>query len=195
MLRSLVLLGLAVTLGFSGAARAEDIKLGYVDLQRALAETEEGRKARAVLKKDFDQKQKEIDEQQEQLKKAMDDLEKKRTLLPAATVQQKERELASQMQKVQQVYLRHQQDLQKKEGEATGKILERMQRIIGKIAGAENLTLVLEKNNGGVLFAKQHLDYTNEVIRRYNAGEGQATGAKAAAKPGAAPAKPSAAKK
>ena len=46
------------------------LKLGYVDLQRALMETEEGRKARADLKKVFDQKQKELDEQQTELKKA-----------------------------------------------------------------------------------------------------------------------------
>ena len=40
------------------------LKLGYVDLQRALNETEDGRKAKAKLKKVFDQKQKELDEQQ-----------------------------------------------------------------------------------------------------------------------------------
>src|SRR5882672_2724673 len=45
------------------AALAEDVKLGYVDLQRALNETDDGRKAKESLKKVFDQKQKELDEQ------------------------------------------------------------------------------------------------------------------------------------
>ena len=49
------------------SAFAEDLKLGYVDMQRALNETEDGRKAKANLKKVFDQKQKELDEQQQQL--------------------------------------------------------------------------------------------------------------------------------
>jgi Skp family chaperone for outer membrane proteins len=48
-------------------ALAEEVKLGYVDMQRALNETEDGRKAKANLKKVFDQKQKELDEQQEEL--------------------------------------------------------------------------------------------------------------------------------
>ena len=151
-------------------ARAEDVKIGFVDMQRALNETEDGRKAKAQLKKVFDQKQKELDEQQEELKKAIDDLDKKRTLLPADKVREKEAELQGRMQKVQQTYLRHQQDLSAKEQEATAKIFERMNRIIAKIATAENFSMIFDRT--GVVFAKPHLDMTNELIRRYNAGEG-----------------------
>jgi outer membrane protein len=151
---------------------AEEIKLGYVDLQRALNETEDGRKAKANLKKVFDQKQKELDEQQEELKKAIEDLDKKRTLLPADKVREKETELQGRMQKVQQTYMRHQQDLQGKEQEATGKIFERMNKILGKIAVAENFTMIVDKTQGGIVYAKPHLDLTNDLIRRYNNGEG-----------------------
>jgi len=161
-------------------ARAEQ-KLGYVDLQRALGETEDGRKAKANLKKVFDQKQKELDEQQAALKKDIEDLDKKRTLLPADKVREKEAELQSRMQKVQQTYLRHQQDLSTKEQEATGKIFERMNRIITKMAASENFTMILDKS--ALVFAKPHLDLTNDLIRRYNAGEGAEGGATAATPP------------
>src|SRR5262245_35588305 len=156
----------------ASAARAEEVKIGFVDMQRALNETEDGKKAKANLKKVFDQKQKELDEQQEELKKAIDDLDKKRTLLPADKVREKETELQGRMQKVQQTYVRHQQDLQAKEQEAMGKILDRMNKIIGKIAVSENFTMIMHKTQGGLVFAKPHLDLTNELIRRYNSGEG-----------------------
>src|SRR6266404_8265975 len=184
---SRVALFMAVVLAGSSAL-AEEVKLGYVDLQRALGETEDGRKAKANLKKIFDQKQKELDEQQEELKKAIEDLDKKRTLLPADKVHEKETELQGRMQKVQQTYLRHQQDLQSKEQEATGKIFERMTRIIQKIAVAENFTMILDKTQSAVVYAKPHLDLTNDLIRRYNAGEGAdkaGGGAPSAAKSGA----------
>ena len=167
---------LGVLLAAAAVPRAafaqEPLKLGYVDLQRALNETEDGRKAKAQLKKVFDAKQKELDEQQEDFKKSKEDLDKKRTLLPADTVRQKEQELAGKFEKVQQSYMRHQKDLQEKEGEVTQKIFERMQKIIIHIAQAENFTMVLDKTQAGIIFAKQHLDLTNEVIRRYNSGEG-----------------------
>jgi len=176
----------ALLLGAS-TALADEMKIGFVDMQRALNETEDGRKAKAQLKKVFDQKQKELDEQQEDLKKAIEDLDKKRTLLPADKVREKEAELQGRMQKVQQTYLRHQQDLQAKEQEATAKIFERMNRIIAKIASAENFSMVFDR--AGIVFAKPHLDMTNELIRRYNSGEGAESGG-AAVTP--APAKPNA---
>jgi outer membrane protein len=176
MIRS-ILVGLVIAAGLARPALAEDMKIGFVDLRRALFETEDGRKARANLKKVFDVKQKELDEQQEEVKKAIDDLNKKRTLLPADTVRQKEAELQERVGKVQQTYLRHQQDLASKEEEATAPIVERLQRIIAKIAEKENFSMILDKNQG-VVFAKSHLDLTNELIRRYNSGE-----EKGAAKP------------
>jgi len=160
-------------------ARAEDIKIGYVDMQRAVAETEDGKKARASLKKVFDQKQKELDEQQEALKKKKEDFDKKRTLLSADKVREKEMELQGDFEKVQQSYLRHQRDLQEKEGEVMQKILERMNRIINKIAGAENFTMILDSQRSGLVFAKPQFDLTNELIRRYNSGEGAEGGGKA----------------
>jgi outer membrane protein len=177
-------------------AMAEDVKLGYVDLQRALNETEDGKKAKSNLKKVFDQKQKELDEQQETLKKDIEDFMKKKSLLAPEKASQKEAELQDRMQKVQQTYARHQQDLGTKEQEATGKIFERMSRIISKIATAENFTMIFDKQQSAVVFAKPHLDLTNDLIRRYNAGEGQApAGAPAAGgAPAAAAPKPPAKK-
>jgi outer membrane protein len=161
---------------------AQELKLGYVDMQRAISETEDGRKAKANLKKIFDQKQKELDEQQEDVKKAIEDLDKKRTLLPPDKVREKEAELQGRVQKIQQTYLRHQQDLQAKEQEATGKIVERMQKILFKIATAENFTMIFDKSGGSLAYAKQSLDLTNDLIRRYNNGEG-GDGASASAAP------------
>ena len=43
----------AIFLLGSSAAFAEDLKVGYVDMQRALNETEDGRKAKDKLKKEF----------------------------------------------------------------------------------------------------------------------------------------------
>jgi len=179
----------AVFLLSSSVAFAQETKLGFVDMQRALNETEDGKKAKANLKKVFDQKQKELDEQQATLKKDLEDLEKKRTLLPADKVREKEAELQSRMQKVQATYMRHQQDLSGKEQEATGKIFERMTKIISKIAASENFSMILDK--AALVYAKPHLDLTNELIRRYNSGEG----ADGKAAPNAAAPKPPAPKK
>lgn len=187
MIRSVVLAS-ALVAGFTSMARAEEVKLGYVDLQRALEETEEGRRAKAAIKKDFDSKQKELNEREEELKKAVEDLEKKRTLLPAEQVKAKEQEIQKKMADAQQTLMRHRDTLAQKENDAIAPLVDRMQRIIYKMAQSENFTMVLDKRQSGVIFAKTHLDLTNELIRRVNSGEESKGKAAAPAKPGATPA-------
>jgi len=82
----------AVPLLLSGVARAE-LKIAYVDLQRALMEVEEGRNAKSRLQSILDSKQKEIDKEQEDLKKEKDLLDKQRSAMSEDTRAQKEQEL------------------------------------------------------------------------------------------------------
>ena len=42
--------------------------------------------------------------------------------------------------------------------------------------------MILDKTSGGIVFAKPSLDLTNDLIRRYNAGEGAEGPAAAAPK-------------
>src|ERR1700752_2385603 len=95
----LFVLGTLFALATPRFARAEEMRLGYVDLQRAMYETEDGRKAKAQLKKVFEQKQKELDELQENFKKKKEDFDKKRTLLSADKVREKETELQAEFEK------------------------------------------------------------------------------------------------
>lgn len=151
-------------------AVAQSVKIGYVDLQRAIPETDEGKKAKKKLGDLFALKQKEINEQQDEAKKEAEDLRKKATLLPAEQVRQREAALAEKAQRIQETYMRHQSDLAQKEQEAMAPILDRMTRIINKMAQTENFTVIVEKS--ALVYAAPSLDLTNELIRRFNAGEG-----------------------
>lgn len=154
-------------LKLEGVARAEQ-KIAYVDLQRALEETEEGKRAKAKLKKDFDTKQSELDARQNELKKMKEDIDKQRNILKPDAIALKEQDLQQKLVKLQETYMRLQKDLQEKEAQATQGIFKRMQGVIAQIAQAEGVTYVLEKNSG-ILYAPPALDLTNELIRKFNA--------------------------
>ena len=142
-------------------------KIAYVDLQRALEETDEGKKAKAKLKADFDKKQKELDQRQEELKKMKSDLDKQQSILTPAKLQEKQTELQQKLVALQETYVRLQKDLQEKEATATQGIFKKMQGIIASIAEKEGVTYVLERNSG-ILYAPPSLDLTNELIRKFN---------------------------
>ncbi|MEK6607762.1 MAG: OmpH family outer membrane protein [Myxococcota bacterium] len=155
------------------AARAAESKIGYVDLQRVLAETDEGKKAKSALENVFKQKQTEIDKELTKVKREQEEYEKQKTLLQPPARQEKERQLAEKMQSLRELYLKHQEDLSKREAEAMKDIFRRTEKILQKIAAEEGISMILEKTQSSILWAQPALDLTNELVRRYNAGGGK----------------------
>ncbi len=153
---------------FASSAWAQSVKIAYVDLQRALLEVEDGKKAKNRLKKEFDQKQKQLDKKQEAVKKMKEDLEQQAMMLSEEAKRAKAMELQKQMYELQQLYLELQGDLSKKEAEATKEIFERMGKIIEKLGKEKGYDMILERTESSVLYAKPGLEITDEVIKRYN---------------------------
>ncbi len=158
-------------------ATADTGKYAFVDLPRALEETEDGKKAKAKLKSDFDRKQKELDEKQEELKKMKEAFDKKAQLMKPEALQKEQKELQDRFVELQNIYARLQKDLAQKEQDATRGIFGKLQLVVGKIAEREHFSMVLEKN-AAVVWGQPSLDITNEVIRMYNADSSGGTSPK-----------------
>ncbi len=148
-----------------------ETKYAFVDLQRALEETEDGKKAKAKLKSDFDRKQKELDEKQEELKKIKEGLDKKASLMKPEALQKEQKEFQDRFVELQQTYQRLQQDLAKREQDATRNIFGKLQLGGGTIAERDPFSRVVD-NNASVVGGQASLDITNDVIRMYNADSG-----------------------
>lgn len=163
-------LGVFLILGLTaGSAFAQ--KIVYVDLQRALLEVEDGKKAKAKLKKEFDQKQKELDAKQNAVKKMKDELESGAMMMTEDTKRTKAMELQQQMYELQQLYLALQGDLSQKEATETKKIFDRMGKLLETLGKEKGYDVILEKTESSVLYAKPGSDVTDELIKRYNAAK------------------------
>jgi len=173
MTRSVFAFSLACALvgGYTARVAHADDKIAYVDLQRALEETNDGKAAKARLKSDFDKKQKELDEKQEELKKMKEDFDKKAALMKEDAKIKMQQDMGQRLQQLQETYARLQGDLQKREAEATRGILAKLSSVVQKIAERENFVMVLERSSS-VVYGKPALDITNEVIRTYNSQSG-----------------------
>lgn len=184
MTRSIFAFTLASILvgGFATRVAHADDKLAYVDLQRALEETNDGKAAKAKLKADFDQKQKELDAKQEELKKMKEDFDKKSALMKDDAKNKMQQDMQQRLMQLQDTYARLQSELQKREAEATRGILAKLSAVVQRIAERENFAMVLERSSS-VVYGKPALDITNEVIRTYNSqAGGSGAGAKSSKK-------------
>jgi outer membrane protein len=150
-------------------AEAQPLKIGYIDMQRALNEVDEGKKAKAKLKKDFDEKQQTLDRKQDELKKLKDDLDKQALLMKEDQKRERMGELQQKFMELQALYGKLQKELTESEMKLTKEIFDKMEAIINGIAQAESLTIVFEKSESRILYAPSSMDYTNDLIRKYNA--------------------------
>lgn len=166
---AIALLGLVMLIPSVAAAQAP--KIGYVDLQRALNEVEEGKTERAKLKKDFEGKQKKLDKKQKELLKLKEELEQGGMMMKEDVKREKALKYQKGLIELQQMHMAMQRELVGAEQKATRKIFKKMEGIIINLAKEGKYDLVLERTESAVLFAKESMDMTAELIKRYNASK------------------------
>ena len=181
------LVAVLLALAAAPAARAE-LKLGYVDFQRAVKEVEEGKATGAVLKKDAEEKQARLNGRMEEVKRLQDELQKQAQILTPEARAAKAAEVERKMMETQEIYMKLQQELSGKEREAMRPLADKMTGVAREIAEADGFTFIFDRDSAGLVFAPAALDLTNELIRKYNAK--YPAGAAKAATPAPKPAAP-----
>ncbi len=164
-------------------ARAEQ-KIAYVDLQRALNEIDEGKVAKAALKREFDQKQKLLDDRKAEFDKLRADFEKQSVVMSDEARKAKQADVERKGVELQGLFVQMQKELSDREREATRGIFERMHGLVREIADSEGVSMVVTAE--ALVYATPSLDLTNELVRKYNARFKPGATSGGAAKAGAA---------
>ncbi len=175
MLRSSVIASLVCGLVLSGQhalaateAAAPVFKVAFVDLQDALQSVDAGKKAKGQLEKELTAKRQSFEKQQASLQKETEDFDKKAAVMNEAARAAKHAEIQKRIAEFQKAFQESQMELQKRERELTKPIIDALRAIVEGIGKAQNFHLVLEKNEGAVLYAQNGVDLTKEVIDTFN---------------------------
>tara|TARA_B100000609_G_scaffold197698_1_gene195607 strand:- start:4477 stop:5043 length:567 start_codon:yes stop_codon:yes gene_type:complete len=152
------------------------IRIGYVDLRKALNSVEDGIAAKKRLKMKKSSFQKKLSRLQKQLKRAKKSYDSRAAILRGNAKRKMQARLQKKFLTLQRTYTKLTRSLAREESVETRKIFRKMEVIIRRIAKENKLYLMLEKTESSVLYATPSMDYTNELIRRYNrlfAGKGK----------------------
>lgn len=164
-----MILMLALVFG-SSFAHAE-FKMAYLDIQKAIQSSNAGKKAKENLQGEADKKNKELEKKKNDIEKMREDFEKKASVMSEDARKRKEAELQEEMMKWNQSASKAQTDLQKKEGELLTPIVEKMKKVVEKVAKEKGYSMVIQSNQNAqiVLYAATDLDITEAVIKAFNA--------------------------
>ena len=142
------------------------IKIGFIDLQRAITESAPGKRAKARFETEVKRAEAALLKEKQELERLKIDLDKKGPLLKEEERRNLEADLQRRYLQYQRTMGDHQQELRQKEGEMTGDILKELQQIVIDIGKAEKFTLIFERSQ--ILYNDQAIDITNKVIETYN---------------------------
>jgi outer membrane protein len=170
-------LAIVTVVGTRAHAAPPMAKVGFIDLQRTLGETKVGKAAKAKLEGEKTTKQKQVNDKKDALMKDKEELDKQRVVLKPDAIAKREKELQDRYVELQQLFVQLQQDLAKSEATLTREIFGKASTIIESIAKRDGYTMIVEKNEGAVLWADPAVDITSEVNKRLDAGEGQGAAA------------------
>lgn len=152
----------------SPAAAADPLKVGYVDMQRALNQCEAGQEAKKLISAEVEKMQKNLIAKQKEVEKLKEDLEKRGSVMNESVRRDKERDYQAKLRDLQRIQRDFEEDLRRKDREVTDKVLLDLAKIIKKIGEDGKYTMILERNQPTIIYISGSLELTEEVIKIAN---------------------------
>lgn len=148
-------------------ASAADAKFGYVDMRRAILSTKAGKQAKKKLEAAMNKKKKVIEKRRNNIEKMQKDFEKKALVLSDDVKNKKAAEIQRNGMKLQELFVKSQQEIQKKERDLQAPIIETLRSVIKDIAKKEKYSMVFEKSEQSILWAPASSDLTKKVVKSF----------------------------
>jgi len=163
----IVILSLALA---STAFAADGAKIGSVDVQKILLNSEAGKAAKEQLAVKANHYEGEKNSREAELKKLKADLEKQNVLLSESARSSKEKDYQQKLKEYQRFLKDAQDDLQGKNDELTNKIVESIVKIINDYGRKNGYTIIFVKNDG-MIYQDEKADLTDEILKQLNASK------------------------
>jgi len=151
----------------SGAASAQELKIGYVNSERILRDSAPAKEATQKLEKEFKKRDLELQDMGSKLKANADKLEKDGPVLTEADRAKRQRELTEMDRDFQKRQREFREDLNQRRNEELQVLLERAQKIVRQLAEQEKYDLIVQDS----VYFSARVDITDKVLRALNNGK------------------------
>ncbi len=164
------LITVALSVLFLGviSAQGADLKIGHINLNKALNDSHGGKKAAKILEDMINDKKFILIEKEKEIKELEEEMKRQSSILTPDSKREKRDHLDKLYKDYQRKGKDFQEEIQKKEMELTQKIQKDLLEIANKIGKEEGYTMIFESGVGGILYAREEFDITGKVIKKYN---------------------------
>lgn len=151
--------------GFASPAAAQ-LKVGYINSERLMAEAPPFAEVRTALEREFTPLRAELDSLETALGQADQDLRAQAGTLTEQARQQRQQALQQQFAQYQQRAQAIQQQLQRREAELLTPVMQRIRGVLEEVRREGSFSYIMDPPDGVVVAVDPALDVTDNVIRR-----------------------------
>jgi len=170
--KMVVVIGILILLGgfglAFGQAQAPGLKIGFVDIQKAVNECNAGKEAKKTIVKEVEKVQRQFTDKQKELQAMKEALDKQAPMLNPDVRANKEKDLQNKVREFQRWQEDSQNEVNQKRVEMERNISMGLQKVIQKLGADEGYTFIMELNENIVLFASKAVDLTDRVIKLHD---------------------------
>jgi len=168
---SLPALAALLALACGGASAQTTLKIGVIDMQKALLSTKDGEKAVAELKAKFAPKEQEFQKRQAELQAKQEQYRKTENTISEEAKATLARDIDAMTKNLQRDTDDARQDVDQEQQRVLNELGQKMMQVLQKYATDKQLTMILDVSGqpNNILFASNTIDVTRDIITMYDA--------------------------
>lgn len=164
------LMGILLVVGgcLSSGAKIES-KIGVINAQRLLNETNVGKRAKDILASFSKNRQALMESEERELRRMEEDFARQASILSPAAKREREEQFRRRMQEYQQKAAELNREVQEKQKEVLEGFRDKVEAVVAKVAKGLGVQVVVDKSKGGpTIYHEEGLDISNQVIETFN---------------------------
>jgi outer membrane protein len=168
---SLAALALVAVLCALAAAQeaSTDIKIAVIDMQRVIAESTAGKAMQDRVQGFINTKASELNQEKQALQREEADLENQRSVLSTEAYQSRRNQLEQKALGFRQKSQSADREYQQLYQQELGTFIQSAAPVIEKLGEEGNFTMIVDRNDQGLLYYSKALDITDLALERLNA--------------------------
>ncbi len=156
-------------LSCAAAVSAQELKIGFVNLDRIMRDAAVGKAAQARLDNEFSKREKDLIDAEARLKTVFERFDKETQSLSEPDRLRRQRDLMEQDRELQRKRREYQEDVNHRRNEEWAAVVDRANRALKLIFDQDKYDLIVQE----AVFAGPRVDITDKVIKAMNAGSGK----------------------
>lgn len=155
--------------GCAGTAVKMESKVGVINAQRLLNETNVGKRAKDNLASFSKNRQALMESEERELRRMEEDFSRQASILSPTGKREREEQFRRRMQEYQQKAAELNREVQEKQKDVLEGFRDKVEAVVAKVAKRLGLQVVVDRSKGGpTIYHEEGLDISNQVIEEFN---------------------------